>query len=52
VQAVGCFKDGDDRALPDQIINSRDAGSKVFMGPNLDDHWKNYPRFLSNFICE
>ena len=50
---MGCFRDRDtpNRALTDQIVNSRDPGSTVFMEPNLEKHWGNFAAFLSNFIC-
>ncbi|XP_066920682.1 uncharacterized protein [Clytia hemisphaerica] len=54
VQPMGCYRDKDtpNRALPDQIANSRDPGSTVFMEPNLNNHWGNFAAFLANFICQ
>lgn len=53
VEPIGCYKDKGgftERALPRQILNSRDLQSDNYMAPQIQ--WGNYNHWMANFICE
>ncbi|XP_066935825.1 uncharacterized protein [Clytia hemisphaerica] len=51
VEAIGCYKDDLNRALPSEILNSRDRTRRsIFMEPQIQ--WTNYNHWLANFICQ
>lgn len=49
LEALGCFNDDYQRAMPEQILNERDKTSKVFSGHIID--WKNYEKYVLAFAC-
>jgi len=49
LEALGCFNDKSQRAMPEEILNERDTTSKVYGGITID--WKNYHKFVQGFAC-
>jgi len=49
LEALGCFNDNYQRAMPEQLLNERDRTSKVFGGITID--WKNYEKYILGFAC-
>lgn len=49
LEALGCFNDDYQRAMPEQILNERDRTSLVFNGITID--WANYEKYILAFAC-
>merc|ERR1712168_1207845 len=49
LEALGCFNDNYQRAMPEQLLNERDTTSKVFGGHTID--WHNYEKYVLAFAC-
>jgi len=49
MEELGCYNDNYQRAMPEQLLNERDATSKVYGGQLID--WKHYETYILDFAC-
>ncbi|XP_031563116.1 coadhesin-like [Actinia tenebrosa] len=48
-EKVGCFRDKENRALPEELVNDRDPTNPAWSGHMID--WKQYDKSLHSLAC-